>query len=248
MIYIVFSINWPVPPKHDHQQFLKKEKISSTYPGVSKFSTNQKPVLYRCFQNLGLVLGCKRVQEKAKQGVLCFFSLCVFCSYSCLYECRLCVVGCVPCMRTYVFCLRLFLCFCCCCCFLFWFLILFCFVLSFFFTPFSAQSACTVRVRALCVCVVFTRVCPRACWLPTCVLTAQVRARQCSFIFFYILFLCFFLFRCECLCARCACVLLQSTCVCTYVRCACTLSKQALYARVCVLTAHVRAHQCSFIF
>ena len=171
--------------------FKKKKKISPTYPGVSKFSTNQKPVFYRCFQNLELVLDCKRVQEKAKQGVLCFFP-CV-----CSVRIRTCVsavsVWCVPCMRAYVFCLCLFLCFCCCCCFLFWFLILFCFVLSFFFLLLFQRKALVLFACALYVCVVFTRVCPRACWLPTCVLTAQVRARQCSFIFFYILFLCFFI-------------------------------------------------------
>jgi len=171
MIYIVFSINWPVPPKHDHQQFLKKEKISSTYPGVSKFSTNQKPVFYRCFQNLELVLGCKRVQEKAKQGVLCFFP-CV-----CSVRIRTCVsavsVWCVPCMRAYpgcvcilfafVFVFLLFL--------LFFILVfnfvLFCFV---FFLLLFQRKALVLFACALYVCVlsslVYARVradCPRAC-------------------------------------------------------------------------------------
>ena len=78
MIYIPFPISWPAPPKHDRQYFLKKKKISSSYPGVSKFSTNQNPVFYRCFQNLGL--GQKRTQvvclvtdlQVGMLDVLCF--------------------------------------------------------------------------------------------------------------------------------------------------------------------------------
>ena len=175
-----------------------------------------------------------------------FFSLCVFCSYSCLYECRLCVVCamhayvCILFAFVFVFLLLL----------LFFILVfnfvLFCFV--FFFLLLFQRKALVLFACALYVCVlsslVYARVradCPRACWLPKC-------ARANVLLFFLYFIFMFFLFRCECLCARCACVLLQSTCVCTYVRCACTLSKQALYARVCVLTAHVRAHQCSFIF
>ena len=52
--------------------FLKNEKFSSSYPGVSNFSTNQNPAFYRCFQILGLGWG---LQRPGKQGVcvVCFF-------------------------------------------------------------------------------------------------------------------------------------------------------------------------------
>ena len=192
MIWILFSISWPVPPKHDRQHFLKKEKISSSYPGVSKFSTNQKPVFYRCFQIWSWSWAAKQYKRRPS---LCFCLVCV-----CCVRIRTCMsavsVWCVLYMRSYVFCLCLCFCFYFCCCFLFWFLnfVLFCFVLFFYFTPFAAQSVCTDRVRSrgMCVCDFFTRVCPRACWLPTCVLTVHVRARQCFFIVFLYFILCSF--------------------------------------------------------
>ena len=54
--------------------FLKNEKFSSSYPGVSNFLTNQNPAFYRCFQILGLGWG---LQRPGKQGVcvLCVFFL-----------------------------------------------------------------------------------------------------------------------------------------------------------------------------
>ena len=78
MIYMLFPISWPAPPKHDRQHFLKKEKFSSSYPGVSNFSTNQNPAFYRCFQIWGWAGAAKR-PEKCKQGVLCFFLLLLLC-------------------------------------------------------------------------------------------------------------------------------------------------------------------------
>ena len=113
----------------------------------------------------------------------------------------------------------------------------------FFFTPFttnhySTTTTCLYCSRSRCMCAhtVFTLVC-------LCVLTAHVRARQCSFIVFNS----FFLFRCESLCAHCACVF-QSTCVCTYVRYACVLSNQTLHVRVCVLTDCPRARASMFFY
>ena len=54
--------------------FLKNEKFSSSYPGVSNFLTNQNPAFYRCFQILGLGWG---LQRPGKQGV------CVVCIFFC---------------------------------------------------------------------------------------------------------------------------------------------------------------------
>ena len=157
------------------------------------------------------------------------------------------------CVCVYVCVCVLCLCFCFHSWFLFWFLILFfcfCFVL-FYVTPFAEHRfrAFTARVRAVCACVraVFTLVCPRARE------SMSACARQCSFIvvFFYFVVFMFFIITCIPLLrvsVCCACVL-QSTCLCTYVRMKCVraVSKQTVHGHVCVLTAHVRARQCSFI-
>ena len=68
--------------------FLKKEKFSSSYPGVSNFSTNQNPAFYRCFQILGLGWGCKETGEVQARCVVLFFvavSLC-FARKQCLRQ------------------------------------------------------------------------------------------------------------------------------------------------------------------
>ena len=76
--------------------FKKKEKISSSYPGVSKFSTNQNPAFYRCFQIIGagmvVVESCKGKTRPRKVcrviGVccVCLCSVCV-CFRFCLMYC-----------------------------------------------------------------------------------------------------------------------------------------------------------------
>ena len=190
---MLFSISWPVPPKHDRQHFLKKEKFSSSYPGVSKFSTNQKPVFYRCFQILGLVLGCKRVQKKAKQGVLCFFRLLCSCSrWVCGLRARW-----VSCTRAYVFfvclclCLRLCLCLCLCLCFFifgFYSGLIFIFLFWFIFLCYSFCSAPLSRFyssRSLYVCACCLYSCMSAC--------AREYVRVRAPMFFYC---CLFLFCC----------------------------------------------------
>ena len=243
MIWILFSISWPVPPKHDRQHFLKKEKISSSYPGVSKFSTNQKPVFYRCFQIWSWSWAAKQYKRRPS---LCFCLVCV-----CCVRIRTCMsavsVWCVLYMRSYVFCLCLCFCFYFCCCFLFWFLIfvlfcfvLFCFVLFFLFYSFcSAKRLYWSRSLARYVRVWFLYSC-----MPACVLTAHVRdncprARASMFFYCFLYFiLCSFFISLQmsvrvCFSSR-ACVRMCDVS-------ACYLSKFCMLACACWLHTCARA-------
>ena len=148
--------------------FKKRRKFLQRTPGYRNFRPIRSLYSTVVFKIWSWSWAAKEYKRRPSK-VCCVFFPCV-----CSVRIRACMsavsVWCVPCMRTYVFCLRLFLCFCCCCCFLFWFLILFCFVLSFFFLLLFQRKALVLFACALYVCVlsslVYARVradCPRAC-------------------------------------------------------------------------------------
>ena len=85
MIYIFFLLAGRRRPNMIGSIFLKNEKFSSSYPGVSNFSTNQNPAFYRCFQILGLGWGCKETGEVQVRCVVPFFCcFSVFCAQAVL--------------------------------------------------------------------------------------------------------------------------------------------------------------------
>ena len=124
MIYILYTISWPEPPKHDRQHFSKTGENFLSYPGVSNFSTNQNPVFYRCFQILGLGLGLQKMQKGQARCYCRFFSL------------RLCrQLGLLCCAR----CVTMFFFRCYCSCFF-----------SYFFSLCSSYCACSLLLLFVC--------------------------------------------------------------------------------------------------
>ena len=124
MIYILYTISWPEPPKHDRQHFSKTGENFLSYPGVSNFSTNQNPVFYRCFQILGLGLGLQKMQKGQARCYCSFLFLAVVSLARFVVLCALCYD---------VF----FRCYCCC-------------FFSYFFSLCSSYCACSLLLLFVC--------------------------------------------------------------------------------------------------
>ena len=86
MIYMLFPISWPAPPKHDRQHFFKKGEIFLIVPRGIEFFDQSESCILPLFSNFGAGLGLQRDRRSASKVCCAFFCCCfsVFCAQAVL--------------------------------------------------------------------------------------------------------------------------------------------------------------------